>query len=383
MAAVSGTEAAGRSAIEYLSYSLVPSRFANSVQVMKMCEAFQSNGHDVTLHCRRGPPSGDLADYYGVRSDFSIRGLRIPRVPILTRAFYTAVTAWRVARGRGPRLLYGRDYYLLGLLASLDRIDAPVVLEVHQPPSSGFERFLQRRIFRHPRFARLVVISQALRRHYLETFGDSLGPRVLVAPDGAVDEGAGPPAGPTRERVSAGYVGSLNPGKGVEQIVELAACVPEVDFHVVGGTEDQIAGWKERAPHANLKFHGFMPPGAARDAVHGFDIALAPYQPSVLVGDKRVDVAAWMSPLKVFEAMAAGRAILASDLPVLREVLEDGRNARLVPPGDTAAWAEAIRMLAAQPTVRIELGARAREDFLASFTWNRRAELVLADLGGV
>ena len=57
------------------------------------------------------------------------------------------------------------------------------------------------------------------------------------------------------------------------------------------------------------------------------------------------ETAAWMSPLKVFGYMAAAKPILCSDLPVLREVIEDGRNGILVPPDDPAAWARVCQTL--------------------------------------
>ena len=80
------------------------------------------------------------------------------------------------------------------------------------------------------------------------------------------------------------------------------------------------------------------------------------------MGPKRVDVAPWMSPLKIFEAMANGRPILASDLPAVREVLRDGHNALLAPPDDLDAWVDRIRVLQSDPSIGEELAARARQD---------------------
>jgi glycosyltransferase involved in cell wall biosynthesis len=77
--------------------------------------------------------------------------------------------------------------------------------------------------------------------------------------------------------------------------------------------------------------------------------------------------------LKLFEYMAAGRAIVASDLPAIREVLTDGVNGLLVAPGDADALAAAIRRLAADAPLRLRLGAAAGKD-ASSYTWGRRAE---------
>jgi glycosyltransferase involved in cell wall biosynthesis len=83
-----------------------------------------------------------------------------------------------------------------------------------------------------------------------------------------------------------------------------------------------------------------------------------------------------MSPLKLFEYMSAGKPIVASDLPVLREVLDEA-NAVLVDPEDADAWARALESLR-DAGLRERLGVRARRDFLERHTWDIRARKVLA-----
>ncbi|MDT8267847.1 glycosyltransferase, partial [Roseomonas sp. DSM 102946] len=84
--------------------------------------------------------------------------------------------------------------------------------------------------------------------------------------------------------------------------------------------------------------------------------------------------------LKLFEYMAAGKPILVSDIPALREILADGGTALLLPPGDVAAWAAAARALLADPARAAALGARARAVLLETYTWDARAAHILAHL---
>jgi glycosyltransferase involved in cell wall biosynthesis len=86
------------------------------------------------------------------------------------------------------------------------------------------------------------------------------------------------------------------------------------------------------------------------------------------------------SPLKLFDYMAAGVPIVASDLPSLREVLRDGENALLVPPEDPAAVAKAIDRILGDPALARRLAARARED-ASAYTWDERAAQLLEFLG--
>jgi glycosyltransferase involved in cell wall biosynthesis len=94
-----------------------------------------------------------------------------------------------------------------------------------------------------------------------------------------------------------------------------------------------------------------------------------------------MDVASWMSPLKIFEYMASEKAIIASDLPVLREVLTDGVTALLCDPDDVRSWAAALERLAHDPAERRRLGRSARELLLSGYTWKQRAERILTALG--
>jgi len=98
-----------------------------------------------------------------------------------------------------------------------------------------------------------------------------------------------------------------------------------------------------------------------------FDVAL---QPAVVV---------YASPLKLFEYLAMGRAIVAPATPNIREILVDGDNALLFPPGDDAAFRAAVRRLCGDPDLRARLGARARETIDArGLTWAHNAGTVTA-----
>jgi glycosyltransferase involved in cell wall biosynthesis len=84
-----------------------------------------------------------------------------------------------------------------------------------------------------------------------------------------------------------------------------------------------------------------------------------------------------MSPLKMFEYMAAGRPIVATDFPVVREVLRDGETAVLVPPDNAEALGEGIQRVLVSPGLcqRVARGAR---DAAQGYSWNARARTILS-----
>ncbi len=374
--------------IAYFSGSKIPSRAANSVHVMSMCAALARTGHEVVLAAIEGDEAvaGDDFETYGVAPRFRIVKHAMSSRGVLARLGYARAAPTLLRRVIEPNLVYGR--HLLSLSVA-SRWGVPVVFETHQAPSR-LERLVERRLFRRRNFARLVVISEALADEYRRCHPGLAAQRILVAPDAAdlPDSTDDDEAVSIRRegRLQVGYVGHLYPGKGVEMVAALARNMPDVDFHVVGGTEADLARWRARVNGnggngSNLVFHGHVPAGRTEAYRRAVDVLLAPYKAVVHAAGCRAEIGRWMSPLKIFEYMGSGRAMIVSDLPVLREIVTDGVTALLARPDDVDAWVGAVERLR-DPTLRQELAGRARARLVARHTGARRAADVLAGLEG-
>jgi glycosyltransferase involved in cell wall biosynthesis len=366
----------------YLSNSTLPSQMASGLAVMKMCEAFARNGHQVVALTPDREPARteDPFAAYGVERVFRLEKLPWPR--LRGPAYWFGLRAALRARRLGCDLAYGRCVYSCYAAAALG---IPVVFEAHHAleDAGALTSALLRRLVRSGRLRRLVVISRALKDHFVRRYG--MDPeRVLVAHSAADPALATPgedaaPVGPPG-RLQAGYIGHLYPGKGVEVVAALAQACPWADFHVVGGSGRELDAWKARAAHlSNLVFHGFVPYAETERWRRGCDVLLAPYQTAVQSSGGG-DIARWMSPLKVVEYMASGRPVVCSDLPVLREVLTDGETALLCAPDRLDEWVAALERLREAPELGERLATRARETFLRRHTWEQRAAAVLRGL---
>lgn len=376
--------------IAYLAVSIVPSRTANSVHVMKMCQAYAGLGHRVTLWVpawRRGREPGvrDLHGFYGVERSFAVRRVPVPPRPLQLPSI-AGLMPLLAAAGR-PHLVHSRGLASAWGAARLFRL--PTLFETHAPPPENPRR---RRLFeslvRAPSLRGVAAISGALAAR----LGPHLPPGVetLVAPDGvdrAWIDGA-PERGEARRRLGlagerrriAVYTGHLYAGRGIELIEEVARRRPDHLFLLAGGREEDLARWRERARGLdNLRFAGFRPPAEMPLWLAAANALLMPYADRVEVSGGG-DAVQWMSPMKMFEYLAAGRPILASTLPVLGEVLEDGGNALLLPYAEPARWSEALARLAADPGFAEGLAERARAD-AARYTWEARARRLLAACG--
>ena len=367
--------------LAYISRSFIPSRSANSVHVMKMCEAFVRNGHQVVLLAPDSkdvePGEHDPYRFYGVEPCFPIE--KLPWLRFKGKGDVYGFLAARRARGLKVDLVYSR--VLSGCFFST-LLGQPVIYESHEPVAAagGSVAWMFERVVRRPSFRRLVVISEALRKLYTESHGALLADRIAVAHDAA-----DPPRRDADEEIietgkfQVGYIGHLFAGRGIGLILQLAEQCPWADFHLIGGTESDLAYWRKGGTsRSNIYFRGFVAPAALERERRSFDVLLAPYQRRVSVYGGTGNTSQWMSPLKIFEYMAAGKAILCSNLPVLREVLSHEETALLCDPEDVRSWVEALERLRNDSALRNELGKRAADRVEQCHTWSSRAKKVLA-----
>jgi len=163
-------------------------------------------------------------------------------------------------------------------------------------------------------------------------------------------------------------------------MLALASVLPQVTFLLIGGEPEDVSTLREKVANLSLEnviLTGFIPNADLPIYQAACDLFLMPYQNEVAASSGG-DIARYLSPMKLFEYLACGRAILSSDLPVLREVL-NSQNAVLLPPADIQAWAAAIHSLWIDPQARRWLGEQAKID-AGRYTWEGRAVRVLEGL---
>jgi glycosyltransferase involved in cell wall biosynthesis len=361
--------------ILYLSSSNIPSRAANSIQVMRMCEAFGRNGHKTTLVGKQFDHSQrqDAYDFYGVDPIFELALIPCRRIKGINILLLRKLRKLLKAYDPENTLVFARDIYGASLAG---RMGYRIIYEAHWPPRNAMMRWLERALFAQTGFQKLVVISESLKRTYLSVFGKIR--RIDVCHDAAdvplADSGADYSWPCGRDRLQVGYTGHLYPGRGIELILACADRSPQYDFHVIGGMEGDIEHWRRQAG-TNVHFHGFIHPSLVHLALGKCDVLLMPYQRKVAGGRKGIDTSQCMSPMKLFEYMASRRVIIASDLPVLREVLDE-RMAVLVPPDNVDEWDAAIERCEDR-AYRETLAENAYREFLEHHTWERRVQKVL------
>lgn len=360
----------------------IQSRDGQSVHVEELIAAFRAEGHEV----RVVGPGFYAASGFGGESRLVARLRRLLPGALgeLAELAYNLPAYRRLRRACRefrPELIYERYnlYYLAG--AWLARATGlPHFVEVNAPLAEERARYgglrlrtLARAAERHVwRGADCVLaVTEVLRQRILAA-GAAPG-RVRVVPNGVVLERFPTAPAPAGSPLVLGFVGFVRDWHGLDAVIRGMAARPDLAFTVIGDGPARPAlealaaslGLAGRVRFAGVVAHERVP-----QAVAEFDIALQP---------RVVDYA---SPLKIFDYMAAGRAIVAPDQPNIREILEHGRTALLFDPVAPGAMWDAIARLLADSALRQALGTAARAELeRRDFTWRGNAARIVAWAG--
>jgi glycosyltransferase involved in cell wall biosynthesis len=369
--------------IAAITNSRLPSLTANSIQVMKVCQALMQLGHDVRIFAPRETDvlSPDaLREHYGLRLSPDLELL--PSVKKLKR-FDFILHAQSAARKFKADLIY--TWLPQSAVTSLWR-GYPVILEMHSDATGYMGPWWLRQFWKVQGRKRMTVTTQALRKALERSTGFGFeNEAVIVAPNG-VDlesyENLPDPSGARcqlnlKDSLTLGFTGHIYPGRGADLLFDLARQMPQINFLWVGGTPDLVSYWQAQLSNAsltNVMMTGFIEHNHIPLYQAAADILLMPYGRSISASSGQ-DIAEVINPMKMFEYMASGRAIASADLPVLREVLNE-KNAVFCEPGNVNEWKSVLESLLADEKRRTALGAQARKD-VERYTWTQRARRIL------
>jgi starch synthase len=357
-----------------------PDRKACREQSVNTAAALARRGVAVTLLMPRGAEDpaltpADLCDYFGVEGDF-----RLVQRPsrwageALVRTLMWLRQVYRDPELGGADLLYSR---IPAMLALGGRSPLPFAVDHYRPWPDDLPaiRPLIRRTARSPKCLGFVHHSAFAAESYARA-GVAPG-KILVAHNGAEPRRMGPPAdkgaaraalGLPADRFIAAYAGRINAQKGLDQLLALTDLRPDTLFLLIG-SEGEGPIEAEAAARPNVRMLPWQAPAYLPAWLHAADVLLIPPSRAPLEQYRNC-----VLPLKLFSYLAAGRPILAPVAPDTAELLVDGDNALLVPPGDPEAAAAALDRLR-EPQLAARLGANAYARS-AELTWDARAEKI-------
>lgn len=356
--------------ILYCSYSQIPSHFANSIAVMKQCDSLNSLTELRSILINGCNANGDnVFSLYGVKP-FPL--ILLPKWVLRHNEFWLKVFVLVYAWIYRPDVVYSRDILLNDWLC---RFHINNICEIHQLDQENYNfsliyKKILRRIMEKRELQAIVCISKSLAEECLE-FG--VPKKKLAVLHSGIDLVECANIEPAKipdffqPHPLAAYVGSLQKGKGIELILQMAELAPDINFLIVGGSQGQISESK------NLKHIPQLSHKKALSYMKAADFLLLPLTEQSYK---------FHSPLKLFEYMAMGKTVIASDNVDIREIitpLETGMLADSTQPED---FIKKIKLVYENPQLKKTLEENSKRQ-VTQFTWKIRSQKIIALVRGI
>lgn len=302
--------------------------------------------------------------------------------------------SYKIIKNDEPDFLYQRSsaFNCSGALLSF-LLRKPLILEFNSSALWKTDKWVRQR-FRITRLLierlnliwshRIMVVSEILRRQ-LKSKGVDLN-KIVVNPNAADPDIFNPSTAKKdfsmtygiSNKIIVGFAGMFGQWHGVETLVRCVKhTVPKnkhIHFLLIGDgiLRDKLEKIVETDGTSEfIRFTGIVPKKEMPTYLNACDILVSPHR-NMADGQSFFG-----SPIKIFEYMAMGKPIVASEVGQLKEILEHEKNAILVPPDDPEKLATAIVRLASDSELREVLGRKARNDLIQNYTWTNNAKRVM------
>ncbi len=392
--------------IVYVTNARLPTEKAHGLATAKIAEAFGDLGYEVDLiiprrkhQALRQPaysPAGELLvsrrraanviakpmfpaqtifEFYQVRSNFNIKklptldffGILPEKLAFLIQLFSFSMSALFYSTWRFNRqvVFFSHDHVPLWLLSFFGK---KIFYDIHHFPDDAF---LYRRVLK--KSFGIAVQTKWKIKALEEKFGVS-PKKIVYWPNGTdikkfeiaeTRDEARKKLGLPQDKKIALYTGQLFDWKGVDTFIKTAAELKNIDFYVVGGSNEDI---ENPAELGNIYFIGQRPHEEIPLWLRAADVLVLPN-----TGKQKVSLY-YTSPMKMFEYMASGTPIVASNIPSIAEILND-KNAILAKADNSESFAEKIKFVLEN---RASAKMRAEEALkdVQKYTWAERARRI-------
>lgn len=364
--------------IACITTSKIPSSTANSIQAMKVCQALQQVGESVHLWVPRFQTATwpELAEIYGLSTPFEVDWMPFHKSARQYDFSWKAVQAG-ITWGTQVVYTWALQAAVIGVMRRI-----PTVMEFHDLPTGTFGPHLFRIFLNAPGKKVILTTTRTLAELLEEKFNVSIPESILqIAPNGTeLERYEHLPTPPEarrqlklKEKLTIVYSGHFYSGRGMEILMSLAKALPQFQFLWIGGKQEDIDPWKSKLTQAgilNVVITGFIKNQFLPLYQAAGDILIMPYQRAI-AGSSGGNIVNVINPMKMFDYLASGRAIAASDIPVFHEVLNE-KNSIFCTPDNEEEWVKTIHHLANDEKLRQNLARQAKQD-AKQYTWKIRA----------
>ena len=349
--------------IYYIAELNLPSKSAYSIHVMKMCEAFSKLKYDVNLFVINGKNPKQIYKIYNINNKFKI--FSVFDNFIVLNFILRIIFSFKILNKKFDReSLFISRSIIFSLFASL--LKRKIILELHHE-MTGITKIIYL-LFKNLKFIEnlnFIFLKNDLNRIY------KIKKKNYIVLDDAVNLKDFKYKNNLKFKKTCVYIGSFFEGKGIEQIFRLAKKNKKIFFHIYG--EKKYLNLKKK--EKNIKIFNYVDYSKIPKILSEYDVALMPYQKKVK-GRGSVWLQNYMSPLKMFDYMAAKMVIVASNLKVYNHILKNNFNCILVKINDDDKWSKAIQLAFDNNKRNKYLRFNAYQT-VKKFTWEGRCQKIV------
>lgn len=370
--------------ILYISRNKLPSTSASSVHVARISDEFNQIC-DEFIAVLAGTDYDtetilQIKKIYGLKTDFPIIGIE-KKESFINFTIQFAWDALKIIKREKPDVVITRDPMTAFFSVMLCRRET--VLDIHgdiRQLCGRYYRLYKIKFFTQNKYFHPVAITQAVKNYYIENYKMDVS-KIKVIPDGVTLESFEKVEKYEENHVipRIGFVGSFMRDKGIDTIGRLSHIMPDVLFCLAGGDKEKAEKQTELMYGDNVKFEGYLENREVPSYIKSMDVLLLPNRESQKCNGE--EIGKFTSPLKMFEYMASGVPIVASEVSALREVLSEENCFFVRDPEDVYEWKRVIAYVINNPKESKEKAEQALID-VKEFTWRNRAIKMIEHVEG-
>ena len=355
--------------ISYFAEINLPSKNAYSIHVMKMCEAL-SYKDKVTLYTFKKKKI-NLHKIYNCKNNFKIKAFNLNKINFINRLKF-CIKLLKIFNKKKyafkNNLIISRSV-LSGIFMSF--FNYKVILEIHHE-LTGFTNLIFKMTKWMPFFKKIkfIFISKNLSKKF------ALNNSYIILDDAVnIEDFKIKIKRSLIKKKTCVYTGSLAPGKGLENIIEISKILKNINFDIYGDFLNSNFKETDLKKYPNIKFMGHVEYRKIPNILNQYNIVLMPYSKKVYVRAKNIETSKYMSPMKLFDYMASKKIIIASKLNVYSHILNE-KNSILIKKHSIKLWVKKIDYVFKN---YVRLGYLKRNAFqtVKNYTWNKRVEKIL------
>lgn len=359
--------------IAYLFNSSIPSYNASSLQVINVCNQISNHLGKITLITPNTGLNKTLFDHYGIYKNFKILKIKyFDKFPKGINYYFFSITSIIYGLSVKPDLFITRNYFTLFLLILLRK---KVIFEVHSDLKieGRLNNFIYDNfsIFNSKNLINLIFITKSLKNYFFKKYKIKKR-KISIIPSASNFKSFMPLINRNR-KLKIGYFGLINKSRGFDFIVRLSKIDKNNEYHVVGGLNKDINFFKIKSFNKNLILSNYLPYKKVKDYIRRMDLLVLPYEKKVLVSGNVGDIGKFTSPMKLFDYLALSKPIMASNLPVLKEILSNKKNCIFVNDLNIYKWKTEINKFSKSINLR-QIISKNNFNLSKNYTYKKRVQ---------